>query len=153
MTVYDLNEKYFELYSRLNNNKEFVSSTAFKSMTKGLDKLYENELRIVMGAITLETAENDFVQKFKLSAYVPKRRLFGYNRIAKAFLKRCKAEFRVYLSDVLNETRELKNYAENNGAENQGQQAAEPEKEETTETVPALPQGEDVKAIEPPKGE
>lgn len=104
MTIYDLNEKYFELYSRLNDNREFVSATAYKSMSRALDKQYDDELRTLTGSLALDTAEADFIQRYRIRKYIPRRLIFGYNRIGKAFMRRCKADFREYLAAVLAES-------------------------------------------------
>ena len=104
MTIYDLNEKYFELYSRLNDNREFVSATAYKSMSRALDKQYDDELRTLTGSLMLDTAEADFIQRYRIRKYIPRRLIFGYNRIGKAFMRRCKADFREYLAAVLAES-------------------------------------------------
>ena len=103
MTIYELNEKYFELYSRLNENREFVSATAYKAMSRALDKQYDDELRTLTGSLMLDTAEADFVQRYRIRKYIPRRLIFGYNRIGKAFMRRCKADFREYLAAVLAE--------------------------------------------------
>lgn len=104
MTIYDLNEKYFELYSRLNDNREFVSAMAYKSMSRALDKQYDDELRTLTGSLALDTAEADFIQRYRIRKYIPRRLIFGYNRIGKAFMRRCKADFREYLAAVLAES-------------------------------------------------
>ena len=104
MTIYDLNEKYFELYSRLNDNREFVSANAYKAMSRALDKQYDDELRTLTGSLALDTAEADFVQRYRIRKYIPRRLIFGYNRIGKAFMRRCKADFREYLAAVLAES-------------------------------------------------
>lgn len=104
MTIYDLNEKYFELYSRLNDNREFVSANAYKSMSRALDKQYDDELRTLTGSLALDTAEADFIQRYRIRKYIPRRLIFGYNRIGKAFMRRCKADFREYLAAVLAES-------------------------------------------------
>ena len=101
MTIYDLNEKYFLLYSRLNDNREFVSVNAYKAMSHALDKQYDNELRMLTSALALDTAEADFIQRYRIRRYIPRRLLFGYNRIGRAFMRRAKAEFRDYLASVL----------------------------------------------------
>lgn len=103
MTIYDLNEKYFLLYSRLNDNREFVSVNAYKAMSHALDKQYDNELRMLTGALALDTAEADFIQRYRIRRYIPRRLLFGYNRIGRAFMRRAKAEFRDYLVSVLSD--------------------------------------------------
>ena len=103
MTIYELNEKYFELYSRLNENREFVSATAYKAMSRALDKQYDDELRTLTGSLALDTAEADFIQRYRIRKYIPRRLIFGYNRIGKAFMRRCKADFRDYLAAVLAE--------------------------------------------------
>lgn len=100
MTIYDLNEKYFLLYSRLNDNREFVSVNAYKAMSHALDKQYDNELRMLTGALALDTAEADFIQRYRIRRYIPRRLLFGYNRIGRAFMRRAKAEFRDYLASL-----------------------------------------------------
>lgn len=104
MTIYELNEKYFELYSRLNENREFVSATAYKAMSRALDKQYDDELRTLTGSLALDTAEADFIQRYRIRKYIPRRLIFGYNRIGKAFMRRCKADFREYLAAVLAES-------------------------------------------------
>lgn len=104
MTIYELNEKYFELYSRLNDNREFVSANAYKAMSRALDKQYDDELRTLTGSLALDTAEADFVQRYRIRKYIPRRLIFGYNRIGKAFMRRCKADFREYLAAVLAES-------------------------------------------------
>lgn len=101
MTIYDLNEKYFELYSRLNDNREFVSTNAYKAMSKALDKMYDEELTDLTGALALDTAEAAFIRKYRIRRYIPRRGLFGYNRIGKAFMQRCKADFKAYLAAIL----------------------------------------------------
>ena len=103
MTIYELNEKYFELYSRLNENREFVSATAYKAMSRALDKQYDDELRTLTGSLMLDTVEADFIQRYRIRKYIPRRLIFGYNRIGKAFMRRCKADFREYLAAVLAE--------------------------------------------------
>ncbi len=100
-TIYDLNEKYFELYSRLNDNREFVSVNAYKAMSHALDKQYDDELRTLVGSLALDTAESDFIQRYRIRKYIPRRLIFGYNRIGRAFMRRAKAEFRDYLASVL----------------------------------------------------
>lgn len=104
MTIYELNEKYFELYSRLNENREFVSANAYKAMSRALDKQYDDELRTLTGSLMLDTAEADFIQRYRIRKYIPRRLIFGYNRIGKAFMRRCKADFREYLTAVLAES-------------------------------------------------
>lgn len=104
MTIYELNEKYFELYSRLNENREFVSANAYKAMSRALDKQYDDELHTLTGSLMLDTAEADFIQRYRIRKYIPRRLIFGYNRIGKAFMRRCKADFREYLAAVLAET-------------------------------------------------
>ena len=104
MTIYELNEKYFELYSRLNENREFVSATAYKAMSRALDKQYDDELRTLTGSLMLDTAEADFIQRYRIRKYIPRRLIFGYNRIGKAFMRRCKADFHKYLAAVLAES-------------------------------------------------
>ena len=101
MTIYDLNEKYFELYSRLNDNREFVSTNAYKAMSKALDKMYDEELTDLTGALALDTAEAAFIRRYRIRRYIPRRGLFGYNRIGKAFMQRCKADFKAYLAAIL----------------------------------------------------
>lgn len=103
MNIYELNEKYFELYSRLNDNREFVSSNAYKAMSKALDKMYDDELNGLIGSLALDTAETAFIQRFRIRKYIPRRGLFGYNRIGKAFMRRCKDDFRAYLEELLSQ--------------------------------------------------
>ena len=104
MTIYDLNEKYFELYSRLNENREFVSANAYTAMSRALDNHSDDELRTLTGSLMLDTAEADFIQCYRIRKYIPRRLIFGYNRIGKAFMRRCKADFRDYLAAVLAES-------------------------------------------------
>ena len=72
-------------------------------MSRALDKQYDDELRTLTGSLALDTAEADFIQRYRIRKYIPRRLIFGYNRIGKAFMRRCKADFREYLAAVLAE--------------------------------------------------
>lgn len=136
MTIYELNEKYFELYSRLNENREFVSATAYKAMSRALDKQYDDELRTLTGSLALDTAEADFIQRYRIRKYIPRRLIFGYNRIGKAFMRRCKADFREYLAAVLAE-------ASSQPHEDPPQQSPQqPEEPDQTTALIAIEKGE-----------
>lgn len=108
MTLQELNEKYFELYSDLYAAKPYLPTKQFETMYKALFEDYCIELETVVGEKELATGYARFTLHFKLKNYLPRRVFLCLNKIAKRTLKRLKAEFIAELAEMEKETQEIK---------------------------------------------
>lgn len=108
MTLKELNEKYFELYSNLYAAQPYLPAKQFETMYKALFYDYCKELEVVVGEKELATGQSVFELRFRLSNYLPRRFLFFRNKIAKRMIKQLKAEFMAELADMDKTTKDIK---------------------------------------------
>ena len=108
MTLKELNEKYFELYSNLYAAQPYLPAKQFETMYKALFYDYCKELEVVVGEKELATGQSVFELRFRLSNYLPRRFLFFRNKIAKRMIKQLKAEFMAELADMEQTTKDIK---------------------------------------------
>lgn len=93
MQLADLNRKYYELYDELFRAQRVLTEKQFDVMSKTLLQQYVEELDVSVTERLLEVGEKTFELKFKSHVYVPRRKLFGYNKIGKRLMKQYKADF------------------------------------------------------------
>ena len=108
MTLKELNEKYFELYSNLYAAQPYLPAKQFETMYKALFYDYCKELEVVVGEKELATGQSVFELRFRLSNYLPRRFLFFRNKIAKRMIKQLKAEFMAELAAMEQTTKDIK---------------------------------------------
>ena len=97
----ELNQKYFILFSDLDEGSPFLSQEAYKLMSKTLLQQYEKELNCFLDNQVLDTAVHDFERKFKLRMYIPRRGFFWrWNKVAKALLTQYKQAFIEQLKEL-----------------------------------------------------
>ena len=108
MTLKELNEKYFELYSNLYAAQPYLPAKQFETMYKALFYDYCKELEVVVGEKELATGQSVFELRFRLSNYLPRRFLFFRNKIAKRMIKQLKAEFMAELATMEQTTKDIK---------------------------------------------
>lgn len=93
MQLENLNGKYYVFFEQLAKARRFLTDKQFETMARVLQQQYLEELDVCLMERTLEVGINNFELYFKSRVYVPRRGLFGYNRIAKRLLKQYKAKF------------------------------------------------------------
>lgn len=94
---HDLNNHYFELFSDLDACSSVLPPEQYKTMATALKRAYDRDLEVVLGQKELETAQSTFELRYRLRHYVPRRSIFGWNRVARAMKKECLRQFREYL--------------------------------------------------------
>ena len=130
MTLKELNEKYFELYSNLYAAQPYLPAKQFETMYKALFNDYCKELEVVVGEKELATGQSVFELRFRLSNYLPRRLLFFRNNIARRMIKQLKAEFMAELTAMDKTTQEIREETK------QIKAAGKEEPKETALTVP-----------------
>lgn len=111
-----LNEKYFNLFSDLKLALEWLPEKQYDFMAKVLYQQYMEDLDICFTERMLEVGIDNFKLKFRSRMYVPRRGLFGYNKIAKRLLKQFKAEFLTELKKLelyVKEEKDVQNEIDN----------------------------------------
>lgn len=96
----DLNDHYFDLYSALDACRDVLPPKQYETMANALKRAYDKDLEVILGQKELETAQSTFELRYRLRHYVPRRYLFGWNRVARAMKRECLREFRAYLEDL-----------------------------------------------------
>ena len=96
----DLNDHYFDLYSALDACRDVLPPKQYETMANALKRAYDKDLEVILGQKELETAQSAFELRYRLRHYVPRRYLFGWNRVARAMKRECLREFRAYLEDL-----------------------------------------------------
>ena len=96
----DLNDHYFDLYSALDSCRDVLPPKQYETMANALKRAYDKDLEVILGQKELETAQSTFELRYRLKHYVPRRFLFGWNRVARAMKRECLREFRAYLEDL-----------------------------------------------------
>lgn len=96
--IAELNEKYFELYSRVNEHRAFVSNAGYRMMITALDRMYESELKALTDMLALLNAEAKFERKYKKKHYRPKRKFLKLNRVGKAYRRKYEAEYEAFIA-------------------------------------------------------
>lgn len=96
----DLNDHYFDLYSALDACRDVLPPKQYETMANALKRAYDKDLEVILGQKELETAQSTFEMRYRLRHYVPRRSLFGWNRVARALKKECLREFRKYLAQL-----------------------------------------------------
>lgn len=97
----DLNDHYFDLYSALDACRDVLPPKQYETMANALKRAYDKDLEVILGQKELETAQSTFELRYRLRHYVPRRYLFGWNRVARAMKRECLREFRAYLEDLM----------------------------------------------------
>ena len=97
----DLNNRYFELFSELDACRAVLPAKQYETMANALRRAYDRDLEEILGQKELETARSTFEMRYRLRHYVPRRSLFGWNRVARALKKECLREFREYLAHLI----------------------------------------------------
>lgn len=95
-----LNQKYFELFSALFDCRAVLPPKQYETMANALKRAYNKDLEVILGQKELETAQSTFELRYRLRHYVPRRCLFGWNRVARAMKRECLREFRAYLDEL-----------------------------------------------------
>ena len=96
----DLNNRYFDLFSDLDACRAVLPTKQYETMANALRRAYDRDLEEILGQKELETARSTFEMRYRLRHYVPRRSLFGWNRVARALKKECLREFREYLAQL-----------------------------------------------------
>lgn len=96
----DLNNRYFDLFSDLDACRAVLPAKQYETMANALRRAYDRDLEEILGQKELETARSTFEMRYRLRHYVPRRSLFGWNRVARALKKECLRLFREYLADL-----------------------------------------------------
>ncbi len=99
--LYELQFKYFEMYSNLYKMRSVISPDLFSMFTKHLKEAYEREYDYLRDGILLDRAQTVWERKEKLARFVPRRKLiFWKNRVAKAIEKNVLAEFDEFIREL-----------------------------------------------------
>ena len=96
----ELNQKYIEHFSLLQSAQSVLPKRQYEQMAEALMDSYKRELSIIVGYYSLQKGRELFELKQKLSTYVPWKFLCFKNKVAKAIIKECKAEFEAYLASL-----------------------------------------------------
>ena len=96
----ELNDHYFDLYSALDACRDVLPPKQYETMANALKRAYDKDLEVILGQKELETAQDTFELRYRLKHYVPRRWLFGWNRVARAMKRECLREFRAYLDEL-----------------------------------------------------
>lgn len=105
MTIKELNEKYFELFSDLRLAMEWLPDKEYDKMAKVLDEQYRAELDMTLKKQMLETGIDNYELNYRVGTEVPKdRRILGIflcrNKTAKALRKIYAAQYANFLAQL-----------------------------------------------------
>lgn len=149
MTLEQLNNKYYTLFSDLYSNRAKLPPKQYDIMAKALNQAYTDELVRVFDQIELDTANENYLLKLKIGNETPKRGFFWrWNRYAKELRKNYFASFENTLAEISKNTGLLK--ADTLQLQSETEQAPA---EETITTATTLPNVEPTGLLEQkPKG-
>lgn len=85
--IYELNERFFELYSRLNEYSSDMTKRQQDAMSSRLLKQYEVEFSKIAEIKSMEDKREIFSIKTEKGYYTPKVFLFFKNKLAKLMIK------------------------------------------------------------------
>ncbi len=108
MELHDFLSEYYELFAELETNKAQFSEEFYLAARKLLLNQFDAATDIFLQQQALACAESNFELAFKVANYVPRRRLFWWNRKAKALLQQYRAQFELELSALSKGTRDAK---------------------------------------------
>ncbi len=84
--IYELNEKFFELYGRLYENSEFLTKRQQDAVSSRLLKQYEVEFSKIAEIKSMQDKRELFSIRIEKGYYIPKVFLFFKNRLAKLMI-------------------------------------------------------------------
>ena len=119
MTIEQLHNKYYLLFSELYANRAKLPDKQYALMSSALTQAYESERDLLVDELELETATNKFLLKLKVCNETPKRGgLFRrWNKYARTLRKNYFAEFENTLAQISNETKCIKENTQELNAE------------------------------------
>lgn len=105
MTLEQLNNKYYTLFSDLYTNRAKLPPKQYDLMAKALNEAYSGELMLVFDKIELDTATETYLLKLKIANETPKRGFFWrWNKYAKEIRKNYFASLENALAQISKNT-------------------------------------------------
>lgn len=96
----EINDYYYSLFSDLYACRPVLPDKQYKRMSDALMDQYERELDVLVGTKQLERARDSFELHYRLKNYIPRRCLFGLNKIGRAIKRQLVADFKAYLKSM-----------------------------------------------------